>query len=68
MKAVLNEAGLTMDHVVKTTVLLRDINEFNDLNQVYAQYFTGKSPARAALQVSVLPHGAHVEIEAVTVF
>ena len=54
-----------MDAVVKTTVLLNDINDFGKMNEVYAQYFDGVYPARAAFQVAALPKGALVEIEVV---
>lgn len=63
--AILASEGLGMDSVVKTTVLLQDIADFNPMNEVYAQYFSGVYPARAAFQVVALPKGALVEIEAV---
>lgn len=53
------------DNVVKTTVLLADIGDFGAMNEVYATYFTGDCPARAAFAVKDLPKGALVEIEAV---
>ena len=62
--AILSAAGLSMDNVVKTTVLLQDIGDFNAMNEVYAQFFSGVYPARAAFQVAALPKGALVEIEA----
>lgn len=65
LKAILKEAGLEMEHVVKTTVYLKDIGEFTAMNEVYAEYFTGSYPARAAFQVAALPKDARVEIEAV---
>ncbi len=67
IRAVLESAGAGMDHVVKTTVLLKDIGEFSEMNEVYAQYFTGACPARAAFQVGSLPKNARVEIEAIAV-
>ena len=67
IRAILTEAGLGMDHVVKTTVLLADIADFAAMNEVYAQYFTAPYPARAAFQAAALPKGARVEIEAVAV-
>ena len=67
IKAILQEAGMSMDHVVKTTVLLADIQDFKAMNEIYAQYFTADFPARAAFQVAALPQGAKVEIEAVAV-
>ncbi len=67
VKAILAEAGLTLDDVVKTTVLLEDIADFGAMNEVYSTYFTGVCPARSAFQVVALPKGAKVEIEAVAV-
>ena len=52
-----------MDNVVKTTVFLRDINDFAAMNEVYATYFTNNPPARSAVQVAKLPKDAIVEIE-----
>ncbi|AMD86947.1 reactive intermediate/imine deaminase [Actinomyces radicidentis] len=66
--AILEAAGLGYGDVVKTTVLLADINDFVAVNEVYARFFTGEVlPARAAFQVAALPRGAGVEIEAVAV-
>ena len=65
VKAILEEAGLTMDAVLKTTVFLSDMNNFAAMNEVYATFFTGDCPARAAFAVADLPKGALVEIEAV---
>lgn len=66
--AILEAAGLGYGDVVKTTVLLADINDFVAVNEVYARFFTGEVlPARAAFQVAALPKGAGVEIEAVAV-
>lgn len=67
VKAILTEAGLTLDDVVKTTVLLEDIADFGAMNEVYSTYFTGVCPARSAFQVVALPKGAKIEIEAVAV-
>lgn len=67
IRAVLESAGAGMENVVKTTVLLKDIGEFTEMNEVYTQYFTGTCPARAAFQVGSLPKDARVEIEAVAV-
>ena len=63
--AVLAGAGLGLGDVVKTTVLLADMGDFAAMNEVYARYFTEPFPARAAFEVSALPRGARVEIEAV---
>lgn len=68
IKAVLAEAGLTLDNVVKTTVFLADISMFGDMNEVYGHYFEGCSyPARSAFAVKQLPKGALVEIESIAV-
>ncbi|MBQ0158229.1 MAG: RidA family protein [Bacteroidales bacterium] len=67
MKAILAEAGLTMDNVVKTTVLLADMADFGEMNEVYAQFFQAPFPARSAFAVKTLPKGARVEIEAIAV-
>lgn len=65
VKAVLQEVGLTMRNVVKTTVFLADINDFADMNSVYAEFFSEPYPARSAVAVKSLPKGALVEIEVV---
>ena len=65
VKAILEEAGLTMGHVVKTTVFMADMNDFADMNSVYAEFFTEPYPARSAVAVKTLPKGALVEIEVV---
>lgn len=62
---ILREAGLDMNAVVKTTVLLQNIADFGAMNQVYAEFFQTDCPARAAFQVAALPKGALVEIEAI---
>ena len=65
VKAILEEAGLTMVNVVKTTVFMADMNDFADMNAVYAEFFTESYPARSAIAVKNLPKGALVEIEVV---
>ena len=65
--AILAEAGYGYEDVVKTTVLLADIADFGPMNEVYAKFFTGACPARAAFAVKDLPKGAKVEIEAIAV-
>lgn len=65
IKAILAEAGATLDNVVKTTVLLADMSLFSEMNEVYAKYFQAVYPARAAFAVKELPKQALVEIEAV---
>lgn len=67
-KAILTEAGLTMDNVVKTTVFLQNMGDFAAMNAVYAEFFTeGQYPARSAVEVGALPKGALVEIETIFV-
>ena len=62
---VLEAAGSSLALVVKTTVFLRDINDFARMNAVYGEFFTQNPPARSAVQVAALPKGSAVEIEAV---
>ena len=64
-KAILEAAGLTMSDVVKTTVFMADMNDFADMNAVYAEFFSEPYPARSAVAVKALPKGALVEIEVV---
>ena len=63
--AILKEAGSSFDKVVKTTIYLKDINDFAAVNEVYASFFNGVYPARSCFEVAALPKGARVEIEAV---
>lgn len=65
IKAILEEAGLTTDNIVKTTVLLADMKDFAAMNEVYASQFSGTFPARSAFAVKELPKGALVEIEVI---
>lgn len=67
VKAILQEAGASLDNVVKTTVFLADMSLFGDMNEVYASYFSKVYPARAAFAVKELPKKALVEIEVVAV-
>ena len=67
IQAILRRADMEMDHVMKTTVLLTDMNDFAAMNEVYASFFRSPYPARAAFQVAALPKGAKVEIECVAV-
>ncbi|MEA1974434.1 MAG: RidA family protein [Bacillota bacterium] len=64
-KAILTEAGTTLENVVKTTVFLQNMSDFADMNGVYAEFFTDHKPARAAIEVAKLPLGADVEIQMV---
>ena len=65
VKAILNEAGTNMGSVVKTTVFLKDMNDFAAMNAVYAEFFQEPYPARSAVQVARLPKDVLVEIEAI---
>ena len=67
IQAVLEAAGASLADVVKTTVYMKDLGEFAAMNQVYAEFFTDKPPARATVEVARLPKDARVEIEAVAV-
>ncbi|KAM9776029.1 2-iminobutanoate/2-iminopropanoate deaminase isoform X3 [Syngnathus typhle] len=67
MGEILKASGCNYTNVVKTTVLLANINDFNDVNEVYKTFFSSNFPARAAYQVAALPRGGLVEIEAVAV-
>ena len=62
---VLEAAGSSLNQVVKTTIFLRDINDFSAMNGVYAEFFRDQFPARSTVQVAALPKGAAVEIEVV---
>lgn len=65
VKAILESEGLSLQHVVKTTIYLDDIDDFDEMNEAYAEYFADNPPARSALEVGSLPKGAAVEIETV---
>ncbi|QDY57576.1 reactive intermediate/imine deaminase [Helicobacter pylori] len=67
IKAILKEAGLGMDSVVKTTILLKSLDDFSVVNEIYGSYFTEPYPARATFQVAKLPKDALVEIEAIAI-
>lgn len=64
---LLSEEGATLKNVVKTTVFMTDLNEFTDMNEVYATFFTENPPARSTVQVAALPKGAKIEIEFIAV-
>jgi len=66
--ALLTAAGLSFDHVVRTTVFLADMNDFAVVNDVYGSYFTEPRPARATVQVARLPRDARIEIDAIASF
>jgi len=65
LKAIIEEAGATLEDVVKTTVFLKDMNEFSLVNEVYGEYFKENPPARVCVEIARLPKDAQVEIEAV---
>jgi 2-iminobutanoate/2-iminopropanoate deaminase len=63
LKAILEASGVSFNHVVKTTVFLKDMNDFSAMNEVYARYFTAAPPARSTVQAARLPKDALVEID-----
>ena len=65
VKAILEEAGTSMANVVKTTVFLADMNDFAEVNSIYAEFFSEPYPARSAVAVKTLPKGALIDIEVV---
>lgn len=67
IKTILESAGVTLDNVVKTTVLLTDLENFSAMNEVYNEFFGNSKPARAAYQVARLPKDVLIEIEAIAV-
>ncbi len=67
IKAIAEQAGASLENIVKTTIFLTDLNNFQEVNTVYGSFFNEAPPARATIQVAALPLGASVEIEAVAV-
>lgn len=67
LKAILEGAGSTLDNVVKTTVFIKDMNEFGNINEVYASYFTKTKPARSCVEVARLPKDVDIEMEAIAI-
>jgi 2-iminobutanoate/2-iminopropanoate deaminase len=65
--AILRAEGLTFDHVVKTTLFLTNLSDFQTVNEIYGSYFKQDPPARSTIQVAALPKGVNVEIEAIAV-
>jgi len=63
--AILEEAGYTMDHIVKCSIFIRDMGQFAAINEVYASYFSEKPPARETIEVAGLPKNVNVEISAI---
>ena len=67
IKAILEEAGLNMDSVVKASIFLSDMNNFSEVNEIYGSYFTSDFPARETVQVACLPKDVNVEISVIAV-
>ena len=67
LKLVLEAAGSTLEDVVKTTVFLKDMNDFARMNAAYGRYFPSEPPARSTIEVARLPRDVHIEIEAIAV-
>jgi 2-iminobutanoate/2-iminopropanoate deaminase len=67
IKAVLQQAGMDFNHVVKTTIYLTDITTFGQVNEVYASYIPKIPPARETVEVRKLPRGAHIEISVIAI-
>lgn len=67
MKAVLAEAGMSFDYVIKTSIFISDMDNFSEINSVYAQYFTSDFPARETVEVARLPKDVNVEISMIAV-
>lgn len=67
LQAILEQAGLDFSHVVKSTVFIKDMNEFAQINEVYAEFFGENKPARACVEVARLPKDVKVEIEVIAV-
>jgi 2-iminobutanoate/2-iminopropanoate deaminase len=65
LKAILTEAGIGFDQIIKTTIFLTDMQTFAQVNEVYGSYFTSNYPARETVQVSALPKGVNVEISVI---
>ncbi len=65
LEAVLEEAGSSLQHVIKTTVFIKDMNDFAELNSIYASYFGDHKPARSTVEVARLPKDVKVEIEVI---
>lgn len=67
LKAILTEAGMSFNNVVKTTIFIMDMNQFSEINEIYGKYFSGDFPARETVQVAALPKFVNVEISMVAV-
>lgn len=67
MREILEEGGATLDHVVKVTIYLKDMNDFDEMNKVYAMYFRNLPPARSTVEVARLPKDAALEMDCIAV-
>jgi 2-iminobutanoate/2-iminopropanoate deaminase len=67
LKVILQEAGMSFNNVVKTTIFITDMNRFSEINEIYGKYFDGDFPARETVQVSALPKFVNVEISMIAV-
>lgn len=67
LKAIIEEAGGSLNDVIKTTVFIKDMNQFGEINEVYSSYFTENKPARSCVEVARLPKDGNVEIEAIAI-
>ncbi len=65
IKAILNEANMDFDNVIKTTIFLKDLADFDKVNRIYGEYFKEHKPARSTVEVNNLPKGALIEIEVI---
>lgn len=65
LKFILNEANSDFNNILKTTIFLSDLNDFSEVNKIYAEYFDGSPPARSCIEVSKLPKDSLIEIEAI---
>ena len=67
LSAILEAAGSSLEKVIKTTIFLQDLNDFEKVNEIYGDYFKDNLPARSCVQVAKLPKGAIIEIEAIAI-
>lgn len=67
IQAILSERNLSMEHIVKTTIFLQDLNDFADVNAIYSRFFGQTYPARSCVEIARLPKDARVEIEAIAI-
>jgi 2-iminobutanoate/2-iminopropanoate deaminase len=68
IEAILREAGLTFSNIVKSTIFITDMNQFGQINEVYARYFAKEAPARECVQVAALPKSVNVEISVIATY